>query len=72
MTQSETEILQGFGAEYEVTCILKRLRGTREKRQGCEDYAGMEAGARLGSECSKPGEEHGVSVCHRSGDEKAA
>lgn len=32
----------------------------------------MEAGARLGGECSKPGKENAGLVCHKSGDEKAA
>ena len=34
--------------------------------------AGMEAGARPGGECSKLGKENAGSVCHKSGDEKAA
>ena len=32
----------------------------------------MEAGARLGGECSRPGTENGGSACHKGGDEKAA
>lgn len=32
----------------------------------------MEAGARPGGECSKLGKENAGSVCHKSGDEKAA